>query len=114
MTTVPHAVHLEVTARAAPELIERVCRVLRHRGAAIDRLLVCADSPGYTRLDINARTLGDNDRLARQVRRLPDVRLVKWSEPPLAERQQAVHDPVSAGQVGARRPDPREPPDRAW
>ncbi len=69
--------HLKVIARAAPELIERVCRVLRHRGAVIDYLVVCSDGPIRTRMDIGAVMVGDIDLLLRQIGRLPDVHLVE-------------------------------------
>ncbi len=92
-------VHLEVVARATPELLERVCRVLRHRGATLEHLILDAttdDAPGHayvdgapvaatgsitrvdmTRIEVRARLRGDPDLIVRQLVRLPDVHLVR-------------------------------------
>jgi acetolactate synthase regulatory subunit len=86
MTPTDSLVHLEITARRAPELLERICRVLRHRGATVDRLLVCTDPAGYTSLDLTSRTRGDTALLVRQIGRLPDVHLVMVREGPLGPR----------------------------
>lgn len=89
--------HLEVVARTTPELLERVCRVLRHRGATLEHLLLtttadapcttdagsdtasagCADPAERTRINLRARIHGDPDLMVRQLDRLPDVDLVR-------------------------------------
>lgn len=68
--------HLRIEADSAPELIERVCRLLRHRGATIAELTVHAGHP-TTLLDARLQLAGDVETLVRQVRRLPDVRAVE-------------------------------------
>lgn len=64
---------LEIIARTTPELIERVCRVIRHRGARIERLVAQAQADGTTALSITLSETRDADLLARQAARLPDV-----------------------------------------
>ena len=71
-TIVPLA-RLEVIARTTPELIERVCRLLRHRGASVGHLVVTADGH-LTTLVLTARVSGNVDLLVRHLDRLPDVR----------------------------------------
>ena len=41
--------HLEIVARWAPELLERICRVLRHRGATLEHLTftIIGDARGF-------------------------------------------------------------------
>lgn len=71
---------LELVARPAPELVERVCRVLRHRGATMQRLLAEtgeADGRPCLRIDVTVHVTGDVDLLARQVGRLTDVGQVR-------------------------------------
>lgn len=70
----PVTTRLHVDADPAPELIERVCRLLRHRGAAVAELTVRATDPGTTRLEARVELGGDVETLLRQLRRLPDVR----------------------------------------
>ncbi len=60
-------------AGGTPELIERVCRLLRHRGASVEHLVVTADGH-LTTLVLAARVSGNVDLLIRQLDRLPDVR----------------------------------------
>jgi len=79
----PNTTHLEVVARPAPELLERICRVLRHRGATVNHLVARldnADGAEVTRLDIRARVAGDVDILVRQLARLPDVHIARCRE----------------------------------
>jgi acetolactate synthase regulatory subunit len=77
----------EVVARTTPELLERVCRVLRHRGATVEHLVaaptdpVAPGDPELTRLELRARCTGDVDLLVRQLRRLPDVQLIRVRDP---------------------------------
>lgn len=71
---VPALARLEVVARTTPELIERVCRLLRHRGAAVEHLVVTARGDGLTTLGLTALVSGDVDLLLRQLGRLTDVR----------------------------------------
>lgn len=68
---------LHIAADPAPELIERVCRLLRHRGAAVVELRVWAGDPAVTRLDVAVRAGDDVANLVRQLRRLADVRSVE-------------------------------------
>lgn len=92
-------VHLEVLARATPELLERVCRVLRHRGATLEHLVLDTttdDAPHdanvngapvaatgsntripMTRIEVQARLRGEPDLIVRQLTRLPDVHLAR-------------------------------------
>ncbi len=98
--------HLEVVARSTPELLERICRVLRHRGATVEHLVFTAaydprgvaDAAGadaaavrYTaavervHLNVTARLRGDADLLVRQLNRLPDVDLVRRREAPAVD-----------------------------
>lgn len=70
----PTLARLEVVARTTPELIERVCRLLRHRGASVEHLLVTAHGDGLTTLDLTARVGGDVSLLLRQLDRLTDIR----------------------------------------
>ena len=72
--SVPALARLEVVARTTPELIERVCRLLRHRGASVEHLVVTAHGNGLTTLGLTARVNGDVDLLLRQLGRLTDVR----------------------------------------
>lgn len=65
---------LEVVARTTPELIERVCRLLRHRGATVEQLVVTAHGDGLTTLGLTSRVAGDVGLLLRQLDRLADVR----------------------------------------
>lgn len=77
--------HLEVVARSTPELLERVCRVLRHRGATLEHLVLTttttiASTEGAprTRIDLRARLRNpDADLIVRQLARLPDVHLAR-------------------------------------
>lgn len=68
---------LHLAADPAPELIERVCRLLRHRGAAVVELHVRATDPATTHLDVGLGPAGDIENLVRQLRRLADVRSVE-------------------------------------
>lgn len=89
--------HLEIVARWAPELLERICRVLRHRGATLEHLTftIIYDGRGFANaagpdaagggnpvaaqkvhLNLRARLRGDPDLLVRQLDRLPDIDLV--------------------------------------
>lgn len=68
--------HLRIDADPAPELIERICRLLRHRGAAVVELTVRPADPATTRLDVEAELGDDVETLVRQLRRLPDVQSV--------------------------------------
>jgi len=87
---------LEIVARTTPELLERVCRVLRHRGATLEHLVLTttSDAPSNaagsdaapaggasvverTRIDLRVRLRGDADLIVRQLARLPDVHLVR-------------------------------------
>lgn len=70
----PTLARLEVVARTTPELIERVCRLLRHRGASVEHLVVTAHGDGLTTLGLTARVGGDVSLLLRQLDRLTDVR----------------------------------------
>lgn len=88
-------VQLEVIARTTPELIERIARVLRHRGATLEHLVLTTETapvaaggdrppetdqrePGpRTRIELRARVNGDRDLLRRQLERLPDVHGVR-------------------------------------
>lgn len=70
----PMPVRFLVVARTTPELIERVCRTLRHRGATVEHLLVTPGCDHVTTLDITAHLDGDPSLLLRHVKRLTDVR----------------------------------------
>jgi|APMI01.1.fsa_nt_gi acetolactate synthase regulatory subunit len=79
---------LVVLARTTPELVERVCRLLRHRGATVEHLVVATGRPSHdaveqTRLELLVRATGSVDLLVRQLQRLPDVQLVAHA--PLSE-----------------------------
>ncbi|MDQ2850151.1 MAG: ACT domain-containing protein [Allobranchiibius sp.] len=67
--------HLEVVARSTPELLERICRVLRHRGATLEHL-VFSTADERVRIALSARLRGDPDLMVRQLERLPDVETV--------------------------------------
>ncbi len=67
--------HLEVVARSTPELLERICRVLRHRGATLEHLLF-STAGERVRIELSARLRGDPDLMVRQLDRLPDVETV--------------------------------------
>lgn len=67
--------HLEVVARSTPELLERICRVLRHRGASLEHL-VFSTADERVRIELSARLRGDPDLMVRQLERLPDVETV--------------------------------------
>lgn len=67
--------HLEVVARSTPELLERICRVLRHRGATLEHL-VFSTADERVRIELSARLRGDPDLMVRQLDRLPDVETV--------------------------------------
>ncbi|XAS76753.1 ACT domain-containing protein [Dermatophilaceae bacterium Sec6.4] len=67
--------HLEVVARSTPELLERICRVLRHRGATLEHL-VFSTADERVRIELSARLRGDPDLMVRQLERLPDVETV--------------------------------------
>lgn len=69
---------LEITARTTPELLERVGRVLRHRGATVDRLAFVAGAT-ESRVTAEIRCAGPVALLTRQLERLPDVRSVRAS-----------------------------------
>ena len=71
---VPALARLEVVARTTPEVIERVCRLLRHRGASVEHLVVTTHGDGLTTLGLTVRIDGDQDLLLRQLDRLTDVR----------------------------------------
>lgn len=73
-SSAPALARLEIVARTTPELIERVCRLLRHRGAAVEHLVVTAHGNGLTTLVPTARISGDVGLLLRQLDRLTDVR----------------------------------------
>jgi len=67
--------HLEITARPAPELLERVARVLRHRGATVERLDYETGTMTVVRAQI--RCISPVDLVVRQLERLPDVHSVR-------------------------------------
>lgn len=73
-TPVATLARLEVVARTTPELIERVCRLLRHRAATVERLVVTVHVDGLTTIGLTARVSGDVSLLLRQLDRLTDVR----------------------------------------
>ncbi len=89
---------LEIVARTTPEVLERVCRVLRHRGATLERLVLTttgeapssanrahggdvhgdgASPLNQTRIDVEVHLRGDPELIVRQLARLPDVHLVR-------------------------------------
>lgn len=78
MTGSLHAAHLEVDARNAPELLERLGRVLRHRGATVDRLSLEVGAT-QTLLTADVRCATTVEQLVHQLERLPDVHAVRAS-----------------------------------
>lgn len=77
---------LVIVARTTPELIERVCRLVRHRGATVEHLVAATRRPSQdaveqTRLELHVRVTGGVDLLVRQLQRLPDVQLVTHTRP---------------------------------
>lgn len=71
--------HLEITARPAPELLERLARVLRHRGGTVERLSFDTDAAGAAVLRADLRCTTSLAVLVHQLRRLPDVHSVEAS-----------------------------------
>jgi acetolactate synthase regulatory subunit len=78
--------HLEITARPAPELLERLARVLRHRGATVERLSFDTSPADTSAADTAIAVLRADLRcptplavLVNQLRRLPDVHSVEAS-----------------------------------
>ncbi|WP_301482595.1 ACT domain-containing protein [Intrasporangium sp.] len=65
-------------ARVAPELIERLGRVLRHRGALVERLTfeACASEAV---LHADVRCAAPVEVIVAQLERLPDVHSVRAS-----------------------------------
>lgn len=71
------SLELQVVARTAPELIERICRVVRQRGGRIDRLSSESSVDGITRMQLTVTLGRDAGLLARQVQRVHDVQTVE-------------------------------------
>lgn len=97
------ATQIEIVARSTPELLERICRVLRHRGATVEHLVFTAayDPRGFSDaagadtagvrdsapvervyLNVTARLRGEADLMVHQLNRLPDVDLVRHRKAP--------------------------------
>lgn len=87
MLTVAPGARLEIVARSAPELIERVCRVIRHRGGRIDRLVADATPGGTTTVEVTVSGTGDPGLLVRQLERLPDVRTAGLVDTTMSHRR---------------------------
>lgn len=76
MLTAATAVRFEIVARTSPELVERLCRVVRHRGASLVRLVAQTGDEGTSTVELTVRVGGDGSLLERQIARVADVRSI--------------------------------------